>query len=190
MAHAARLVSIERSAMTPQPSRHRYPTRAIAIEYFYSIIGMALTFGPLALTTPLPAITAILAALGTLFLVFGVRTVIRHNTVFELSEAGIAMRGLRHTEVRWEELSQLRLSYFSTKRDKSGGWMQLRLKGKRGSMRIDSTVHGFVDLVTAAIRAARGSELELEPTTLQNLISIGLYSPAPQTGRPDGTVRS
>jgi len=175
--------------MTPEPSLHRYPTRAIAIEYFYSVIGMALTFGPLALTTPLPAITAILAALGTLFLVFGVRTVIRHNTVFKLSEAGIAMLGLRRAEIRWEGLNQLGLSYFSTKRDKSGGWMQLRLKGDGASMRIDSSIEGFVDLVTAAIHAARAKELELEPTTLQNLVAIGLHIPAPRAEQPDGAVR-
>ena len=175
--------------MNIETTRHRYPRRAVTTEYAYSVVGMAFTFIPLGLTTPLPAVTGILAALGALFLAFGVRTLIRHNTVFELSDMRIAMTGGRRAEVRWEELSGLKLSYFSTKRDRGGGWMQLRLKSGGSTIRIDSTVEGFDDLVVRAVRAARTQGLEFEPTTLQNLASIGLLDEAQGTSHPEGVVR-
>lgn len=159
----------------PGGTRHRYPPRSLVTDYLRSGIGMLLTFGPLAVTQPLPAITGILAALGTLFLIFGLRTVIRHNTVVTVSDRGVETGWPARAKLRWEALGRLKLSYFSTKRDRAGGWMQLRLKSGRRTMRIDSSIEDFATVVTAAVRAARTAGLTLEPTTLQNLEALGLF---------------
>lgn len=159
-------------------TRHRYPPRSLVTDYLRSGIGMLLTFGPLAVTQPLPAVTGILAAFGTLFLLFGVRTVIRHNTVVTVSDQGVEAGWPAHVKLRWEELSRLKLSYFSTKRDRAGGWMQLRLKSGRRAVRIDSSIEDFATVVTAAARAARAAGVTFEPTTLQNLEALGLFSVA------------
>lgn len=162
--------------MTSETTRHRYPLRTVIVEYVQSAIGMAFTFGPLAATTPLPAVTGVLAALGTLFFVFGVRTVIRHNTVVELSDVGVAARGLNPAEVRWNELDRLKLSYFSTKRDRTGGWMQVRLKGQGRTLRVDSSMEGFDQLVARSTEAAQARQLALDPSTIQNLAWLGLLT--------------
>lgn len=175
--------------MTAETTRHRYPVRTVVFEYVQSAVGMAFTFGPLAATTPLPAVTGVLAALGALFFIFGVRTVIRHNTVVELSDEGVVARGLKPATVRWDELSRLKLSYFSTRRDRTGGWMQVRLKGAGRTLRVDSTMEGFDRLVARSAEAARARNLELEPTTVQNLAWLGLFA-KDDTARGSGRYRA
>ena len=69
----------------------------------------------------------------------------------------------------------MKLSYFSTKRDRSDGWMQLSL-GSTGSrtLRVDSALEGFYDIVERAARAAETAGLPLSVATLANLRSMGI----------------
>lgn len=171
--------------MTPeQQTTGRYPRAAIARDYFYSMVGAALTLGPLGLTTPLAAITGILAALGALFVIFGVRTFIRHNTAVTWSDKELVVSGLRPGRFNWQDLREMRLSYFTTKRDGRGGWMQLRLKHDGGTMRFDSSLTGFDALVAAAARAGRAAGLDFEPSTAENLNAMGLMTPPLEEGGP------
>lgn len=163
--------------MDKSVSCYKYPRGAIARDYAYSVAGAVLTLGPLGLTTPLAAITGILGAAGGLFLLFGVRTFIRHNTVVETSDIEVLVRGPRSTRMRWDGLRELRLSYFTTKRDGRGGWMQLRLKHDGGTLRFDSSLAGFDTFVAQAAKSARERALSLEPATAQNLHAMGLWDP-------------
>ena len=47
--------------MDESNQRLRYPARAIMQDYFYTVLGLAFTLAPLALVTPLPAVTGVLA---------------------------------------------------------------------------------------------------------------------------------
>ncbi|MDA0230344.1 MAG: hypothetical protein O3B21_09155 [Proteobacteria bacterium] len=158
--------------------RLRYPARAIILDYFYTALGLAFTLVPLALVTPLPAVTGVLAGFAVLFFVFGLRTAIRHNTFVEVSNGGVTLRSLWGSKVTWSELREVKLSYFSTRRDRHGGWMQLRLRGQKRTIRMDSTLEGFEILVARAAREARARELELGLETVQNLIALGVVDSA------------
>ena len=156
----------------------RYPWQSLFPDYAGGAVGIALTFGPLALVNPAEPVAWVLGAAAALFLVYFARTVCRQLTHIELDEAGIRVRGpavgLLSAAIRWEELRSLRLDYYSTRRDREGGWMQLRLRDARRTIRIDSELDRFADLVRAAVVEARRRGIDLDEPTRANLHALGL----------------
>jgi hypothetical protein len=150
----------------------RYPASALAADYLRAVLGLAATAGPLAFVDPTPVIAWPLAALAALFLVYCARTVRRQLTSIELNEAGIRASGPFGAGIRWDELRSIRLDYYSTRRDREGGWMQLKLRGARSALRVDSELEGFVELVRAAAGEARRRGHELDPDSLDNLKAL------------------
>ena len=117
----------------------------------------------------LPALAWAFAAAALLFALHGTRTALRHLSVVECGEEGIRLRGPIPKSIRWSELSGLRLRYFSARRDRERGWMQLVLKGSKSTLRVESTLAGFGDIVARAAEAAAAAGLNLSPATLGNL---------------------
>ncbi len=156
--------------MSAEPSTtHRYPTGALLGDYCRAGIGLFFTMGPLAVTTPLPVITGILGALGALFLAYGARTVIRHCTVIRLSAEGMEANGPLGMRLAWDDVRGLSLRYFSTRRDRTGGWMQLKVRGERRAVRIDSMIDDFDAILERAARAARARGVKLDSSSAENL---------------------
>ena len=157
----------------------RYSWRSLFPDYAGGAIGIAFTVAPLALVYPAGPMAWVLAAAAALFLVYFGRTVCRQLTRIELDETGIRVRGPLGAALRWEELRSLRLDYYSTRRDPEGrtmqgGWMQLRLRDARRTIRIDSELDGFVDLVRFAVLEARRRGTDLDEPTRANLGVLGL----------------
>ena len=152
----------------------RYPLSCLYVDYAGSAFGLACSLGPLAFARPAAAIAWVLAAAGALFLVYFGRTVCRQLTHFELDEAGIRARGPLGAAIRWEELRSLRLDYYSTRRDREEGWMQLRLRDARRTIRIDSEVDGFADIARAAAAAAQRRGADSTEATRSNLRMLGI----------------
>ncbi len=144
------------------------------MEYLRAGLGMAFTLGPFAAGMPLAPIAGVLAALAALFAVFGVRTWVRHRTRIRLTDEGLAVEGLRPRRLPWDGLTRCALDYYSTKRDRRDGWMQLKLKAEGRSLKIDSQIEGFETLVGGAARAARARALTLDAATVENLRAIGI----------------
>ena len=158
---------------------YSYSWRALLPDYAGAGIGLALLLGPLAFARPAAPVAWVLAASAALFLVYFVRTVCRQLTHIELDETGIRVMGPLGAALRWDELRSLRLDYYSTRRDPEGrtvhgGWMQLRLRDARCTIRIDSELEGFVELVGAAAGEARRRGADLDWTTRANLGVLGL----------------
>jgi len=161
----------------------RYSWRASLPGYAGSAIGLAFSLGPLAFVQPAAPVVWAMAAAAALFLVYFARTLCRQLTQFELDESGIRARGPAvgplSAAIRWEELRSLRLDYYSTRRDPEGrtmqgGWMQLKLRGARRTIRVDSELDGFADLVRAAAREGRRRGIEFDAATRVNLEVLGL----------------
>jgi len=151
----------------------RYSRRALALDYARSGVGAALCGGLLLLASPALAAGALLAAAAALFLVYFTRTVCRQLTHIELDEAGIRARGPWGAEIRWENLRAMRLDYYSTRADREEGWMQLRLRDARRTIRLDSDLEGFDELVRAVAEAASRRGLALDAASLSNLKALG-----------------
>jgi len=165
--------------------RYRYSRRALAADYARGAAGLALSAGPLALLNPAPPVWAVLVAGAALFLVYLLRTVARNSFRIELDETGIRAGGMLGVEIRWESLRSVRLRYYTTRRDRSGGggWMQLDLRGRGRAITVDSGLCGFAEVARAAAREAQRRGRELDADTRVNLGALGSpVAPAPGGG--------
>jgi hypothetical protein len=68
----------------------------------------------------------------------------------------------------------MKLAYYSTRRDGRGGWMQLQLRAGSTTLRIDSHIEGFSELISAAVAAAETRGLSLDPAPSANLQALGV----------------
>lgn len=161
---------------------YRYSARALGRDYLRGGIGLALTALPVATLPTAPFVGWALGLSAAAFAAHTLRTAIRQYAVIETDDAGIAFRGPLTRRIDWADLRRMRLRYFSTRPGRSEGWMQLVLKtrapggvpGRGRTIRIESTVTGFKDIVSEAAKAAAAADLGLEAGTLGNMKLLGV----------------
>jgi len=159
---------------TSPPRSFRYPPQALRSAYVLAGVGMLIGFGPLLFAHPAPVLRWPLGAIGLLFLVYCARTVVRQFTRIELDASGIGARGPLGAGVGWDEVRAVRLNYYSTRPDRSGGWMEFIVQGPRRSIRIESTLEGFVALVTETVRETGARGIALDERSRANLAALGV----------------
>lgn len=156
-------------------SRHTYPAPCIASDLLRASAGFAICSAPLLIAdSPLPVSTMVLAALSVFFALSFVRALILVRTCIEWDDRAVCSHGLRLRRLYWQNVSSLRLSYYSTRRDRSNGWLQLSLAGDGGRLTVDSRLNGFEELVGRAMQAALTNKLCLDPTTRYNFQALGI----------------
>jgi hypothetical protein len=164
---------------------HRYPFRALFGDYARSAAGLAVGLGVLVAVPLTPVIAAIFGGITVLFLVFGLRTLQRHVVRVAMTEDGIAAAGLVTRALRWAALERLTLRYYGTRRqrkDGGSGFMQLSLRGGGVSLRLESSIDGFDEIIRQAARAARNQGLAFDPATAGNLLGLGIDVDSPADG--------
>lgn len=155
-------------------SRYAYPTSAMLGDYFRAAAGFVPTAAILA-TQPVGVLAAsVLGTLAALFAVFGIRTMLRHGSRFEMTNSALRATGLLRASIAWADLDRMKLGYYSTRRDRRDGWMQLELRSGWSSVRLDSRIEGFAELVERSVRAAERRGLLLNAATLANLAVLGV----------------
>jgi hypothetical protein len=153
----------------------RYPRQTLLADYGRATAGVLLCGAPLVLLDVNRWLALILLLGFLLFAVFLARTALRHHTRYVLGPDTLCADGPAGTLVEWSRLDRMKLSYFSTKRDRSGGWMQLVIGSTGGrTVKVDSSLDGFYDIVERAARAAEATGVELSRTTRVNLRSMGI----------------
>lgn len=160
---------------SPSGSRFRYPPRALGLDYAGSTAGLACSLGLIGYLRLAAPVAWVVTAAAALFLVYFGRTVCRQLTHIELDEAGIRAQGPLGAAIRWDDLRLLRLDYYSTRADREGGWMQLKLGDAQRmgqTIRIDSDLDGFVQIVDRCARVAAERGLALDAATLANLQTL------------------
>lgn len=169
------------------PGILRYDTRSVAADYARAAFGAAACLAPPLLMDVATVLAWILVAVGALFVAFGLRTLLRHLTVYELSPEGMRARGPLGAAVSWNGLTAINLAYFQTRPRRKiitrppGGWMELTLREGRQTIKVDSSLQGFDDVVGEAARVARERGLTLNSVTLANLAAMGFVH-APEEG--------
>jgi len=130
------------------------------------------------LAAPLGAVGGVvLGGFAALFLLFGIRTALRHRTQVEMTDIGLSASGPLGATIRWDDLDSIKLAYYSTRRDRRDGWMQLELRAGSSRIRLDSRIDGFTALVERAARAAEARGLERSAATAANLEALGVEAP-------------
>jgi len=153
----------------------RYPRQTLWADYMRAGAGTLLCGAPLLLLDVNRWLAALLVAGFLLFALFLGRTALRHRTRYILGPDTLCADGPAGTLVEWSRLDRMKLSYFSTKRDRSDGWMQLGIGSTGGRMvKVDSSLDGFHDIVERAAQAAEACGVNLSETTRVNLRSMGI----------------
>lgn len=156
---------------------HMYPTSSVLSDYLRAGVGVAITGGPALLMDQLPALSmAILGGLAGLFAGFAIQTAWRQHSTVETSNEAIAFSP-KGTRLRWDALTEIRLAYYSTRRDAERGWMQLTLREGSRRIRVDSRLEGFTDVARRAAGAAWRNGLAIAPSTVSNLSALGIRLP-------------
>jgi hypothetical protein len=154
-----------------------YPLDAVRADYARAGLGLGLCGLPLVMIDLPVAITVIMAIAAGLFALYGLRTAAQQSMRLSVTGDAIETSGWRRVCLAWDELSSVSLAYYSIRREGGEGWMQLRLAGNGGTLRLESTLDGFDVIARKAIRAAAANGLELDRTTRANLRLLGLTVP-------------
>ena len=160
-------------------SFHRYQRRALMGDFARSGIGLVISLGALAIAGFGGFTAWLFGVCAVVFLLFGLRTLLRAVTNYELTDTGLTRfyaTGFGRSEraLAWQGLKQLKLRFFPAKRDRSHGWMEMTLTGEGARMRLDSTLGDFDAIVRAAVGAATRRRLALSESTLSNLAALGI----------------
>jgi hypothetical protein len=158
-------------------SRHVYPTSAMIGDYLRAAAGLVPT-GAVFATAPMGMVGAtVLGGFAAIFAIFGLRTVLRHGTRLEMTDSELRAHGVSHQTIAWADLDRMKLSYYSTRRDRKSGWMQLELGAGRAKVRLDSRIEGFDRLLRRAAEVAALRGVALSDATLSNLEALGIRLP-------------
>ena len=169
-----------------EPRRLRYPAGVLAKDYLRSAFGAGLCLVPLVLVDAAEVMTWILGIVGAVFVVFGLRTVVRHVTTIELCADGVRARGPFARRVAWSGLTAMSLAFYSMRRRRtardgdpaSGGWMELKLRCRGSAIALDSSLEGFEHVVARAASAAAAAGLRVNAATCANLEAMGFADEA------------
>ena len=162
---------------------YRYPLKSLAGDYARAGAGLALTAGPAMMVPAGSASLYILVPLAALFVAFAIRTGRRQLARVALTADGLSIFQPGQVSLEAGEVGSVKLSYFSTKSDRAGGWMQLTLKGSAGgAIRVDSGLEGFSDVARWAAAAAIANRVELSQATIVNFGALGIV--IDETTRP------
>ncbi len=152
-------------------SRFVYPRATLTVAYLRAGLGLGLTAGP-AVSLDLPAISfALLVSLALLFALSVLQTLRQQRLELIRDGRGVTILPVG-AYLEFAALSSVRLDYFSTRRDRENGWMQLRLAAPGVRFKVDSRLAGFEILVQDALAGATRKGLEMSPATMDNFEAV------------------
>jgi hypothetical protein len=158
-------------------AQYRYPAAAMTGDYLRAAAGLIPTVALFATVSVGIVGAVVLGAFGAIFGAFAVRTALRHGTSLVDDETELRAIGLRRTVIPWAALDRMRLAYYSTRRDRKAGWMQLQLGAGPARLTLDSRLDGFEELVRRAAIAAAARDLDLTEATVANLQALHIRVP-------------
>ena len=152
-----------------------YPIGTLWPDYARAGTGLVLSAAP---PPWVPADSFGVWLLGGLVLLFGgfaVSTWAKQRSTVRMNAEGILIQGPLGRSMTWRDLRKLGLRFYSTRKQRGHGWLQLKLVGGGRTLKLDSNLERFEIVVARAARAASENGLALDPTTLANLESIGVW---------------
>lgn len=152
---------------------YSYPLKRLAGDYVRAAAGLLITGMPLLLLSLSALPFAILLLLAALFIGYGMHTAFCHRRRINVNEDQIS------TEpdgacLNWRDLREVKLEYYSTRKESTAGWMQMTLRSRNKRLRIDSRLDGFQDIARYAATSAHANALLLSQTTAANLAALGI----------------
>ena len=165
-------------------SQHTYPISSLAASYFKASFGLLVSGSALFFLNLSVGLLIIFAILFLMFVMFSIKVVLRSFTIVRLSEEGIHVTGTLRSGrfLRWEEAEGLKISYFSTRRDRESGSMQLSFYGRGRRITVDSSISQFNTIAEYTAAAVKEKNIAMDSITRTNLEALGIASSCPLTG--------
>ncbi len=151
-----------------------YPARVLAGDYARAGIGVLLTLVPSIGLGEWSVAHWFLLPLAALFAGFGYKTWRRGRQSVTWDAIGVSLSGPGAARLDWNDLRSFKLAFFSTTRDRMGGWMQLKLSSDGARIDADSSGAGFADLVSAAYAEAERHSVSVDAASRENLKALGI----------------
>ena len=166
---------------------YRYPVSALRGDYLRALAGMLFTGLLLFGASSVPTVFVIVASIFLLFAGFGLQTWLRHMTMIGIEQDGMRIYGIRRRKITWQDLNGTKLKFFTMKRDRDSGWMELTLLTSRGKVKIDSSIDGFNEIAKSVAHAVESREIKIDETSVENFNAIDIQTKSP--GLPDAAKR-
>jgi hypothetical protein len=154
-----------------------YPARAIWGDYARAATGIVFTLGPALAIGQWSWAHALLLPLALLFAVFAFRTWRRRAVEVGWDDTGLSISGTERASLPWDRVATMKLAFYATTRDRTGGWMQLTLKGGGTTVRADSGAENFQALAVRCADVARARQLPLDASTRANFAALDIRLP-------------
>ena len=151
----------------------KYSRKSISGDYIRAIIGLVITGGLLLAATKITIFQYIFAAGALLFFGFLLRTFLRQFSSFVVTKQDLKRVGLFKRSLSWDQLNNVTLKYFSTRRDRKAGWYQLTLSDGIVKISIDSELMGFDTVMKTCADVVIQKRLIVSETTSENFASSG-----------------
>jgi hypothetical protein len=145
-----------------------YPPAYFIRAYFRAVTGLA---GALGAWYAIPAsgtVSLVCGVVAGAFALYAVQIRLRQLSAVRWDGEGVHLEGPLPRSLQWSELREVRLAYYSTRRDGENGWMQLKIRGKSGVLRVDSDADGFDRLVITSLHHAGRLGLDVTAVTRHN----------------------
>ena len=160
--------------MTSTEARFHYPVSNLWPDYLRAALGFGLTLLPMPYAINGNILVMIIVfGLSALFLSFGISTFIRQKSVVATSDQGIWIEGPRSKAIKWDEVSEVDLRFFSTRKDREKGWLQMKISGPNTKIKADSNLDDFDGLLQTVVKAIARHDLTVSPIGRENFASMG-----------------
>ena len=162
--------------MTDQIREFGWPAKNLAADYIRGALGVVFALLCAFLAPSGSWWQIVLILLLFLFLAFLSDVLIRHGTRIRLTPEGLVRRRPLWGEDRvpWDEIQSLDVRFYPSRRDRTEGWMNAKVKGPRGAISLDDGMDGFEDVLDRAMLALETRGLGMNEATAANLASLGL----------------
>ena len=151
----------------------KYSRKSISGDYIRAVTGLVITGGLLLAATKITIFQYIFAAGALLFFGFLLRTFLRQFSSFVVTKQDLKRVGLFKRSLSWDQLNNVTLKYFSTRRDRKAGWYQLTLSDGIVKISIDSELMGFDTVMKICADVVIQKRLTVSETTSENFASSG-----------------
>jgi hypothetical protein len=156
---------------------YRYDPKELRSEWIRVGLAVAATIVLLVAASDSTIVVVMCLVFLVLILVYVGDLFLRQHTEIVVSDSDIELtaivpmiskRPLRARRLAWREVTELRLKFFPTRRDRETGWFELMLKGPAATIKVQNSLTEFGAFVADAFHRSRETDVLISPTSEHN----------------------
>ncbi len=172
------------------PQSFKYPLFDVYLDYLKTAFGLSIGLGGLVYGLNNTFSQICFSAILIIFIIFGFHSLRRHRIRVILDNELVEITDFKKRKLLFKDIKNIELRYYGRPvKDKENdqkpkGVLHLVLKNAEQKLTFDSNLYGFKYLVWATILFAKEYNLPLDPSTIGNMLDIGL-DPEGSSEMPD-----